>query len=105
MQPVRSLFCKDEMGICSPSSDKIPGWREVSVCGELYVPRETRSKSQRGVLYIGNESNCLIDGTLIDLCGVTMLWRSAEGCSQFQMNFSPYFCQWSLYRGDNNILI
>ncbi|XP_054153668.1 protein pellino-like isoform X2 [Oppia nitens] len=53
-------------------------WREVSVCGEIYSVRETRSASQKGNK-IDNETNILTDGTLIDLCGATLLWRSAEG--------------------------
>lgn len=28
---------------------------------------------------IEEETNVLQDGTLIDLCGATLLWRSAEG--------------------------
>ena len=53
-------------------------WREVSVCGEIYSVRETRSASQKGVR-IEAETNVLQDGTLIDLCGATLMWRSAEG--------------------------
>lgn len=53
-------------------------WREVSVCGEIYSVRETRSASQKGVR-IDCETNVLQDGTLIDLCGATLMWRSADG--------------------------
>lgn len=60
-------------------SDATPGvWREVSVCGNVYSLRETRSSPQRGKL-IEDEDNVLEDGTLIDLCGATLLWRSAMG--------------------------
>ncbi|XP_078452714.1 E3 ubiquitin-protein ligase pellino homolog 2-like isoform X3 [Lampetra planeri] len=56
-----------------------PGvWREISVCGNVYTLRETRSAQQRGKLVEG-ESNVLQDGSLIDLCGATLLWRTAEG--------------------------
>ena len=55
-------------------------WREVSVCGEIYSVRETRSASQKGVK-IESETNVLQDGTLIDLCGATLMWRSADGLS------------------------
>ncbi|RWS27447.1 protein pellino-like isoform X3 [Leptotrombidium deliense] len=58
-------------------------WREVSVCGGVYAIRETRSASQKGAR-IENETNILVDGTLIDLCGATLLWRSAEG-----LKYSP----------------
>lgn len=74
-------------------------WREVSVDGEIYSLRETRSATKRGEL-ISGETNQLQDGTLIDLCGVwfpcflllhqrhyfhfkaTLLWRSAKGLQQ-----------------------
>jgi len=53
-------------------------WREVSVRGGIYSLRETRSvpsKSQK----VDSESNILMDGTLIDLCGATLIWRSQKG--------------------------
>jgi len=53
-------------------------WREVSVNGGLYTMRESRSAPQKGKK-IEIESNVLEDGSMIDLCGVTLLWRSAEG--------------------------
>jgi pellino protein len=53
-------------------------WREVSVDGDIYSLRETRSSTKRGEL-IAEETNQLQDGTLIDLCGATLLWRSYEG--------------------------
>lgn len=53
-------------------------WREVSVDGGIYAIRESRSAAQKGVR-IEDESNVLQDGTLIDLCGATLLWRSVEG--------------------------
>lgn len=56
-------------------------WREVSVCGGIYAIRETRSAAQKGAK-IENETNVLTDGTLIDLCGATLIWRSAEGLSR-----------------------
>ncbi|KAF7633263.1 hypothetical protein Mgra_00007364 [Meloidogyne graminicola] len=56
-------------------------WREVSVDGDIYTLRTARSSTQRGALVLG-ETNELQDGTLIDLCGATLLWRSAEGLKQ-----------------------
>ncbi|VDK57517.1 unnamed protein product, partial [Cylicostephanus goldi] len=53
-------------------------WREVSVDGDIYTLRETRSSSARGAL-VPEETNMLQDGTLIDLCGATLLWRTADG--------------------------
>ncbi|ODN05494.1 Protein pellino [Orchesella cincta] len=57
---------------------KVLPWREVSVNGGLYTMRESRSAPQRGKK-LENESNILEDGSMIDLCGVTLLWRSAAG--------------------------
>lgn len=77
-------------------------WRECSVGGDVFSLRESRSAQQKGqpvryltthtqfefvlkwwynwlVFQIYEESNVLQDGTLIDLCGATLLWRSAEG--------------------------
>lgn len=53
-------------------------WREVSVDGDIYSLRETRSSNSKGAV-CPDENNMLQDGTLIDLCGATLLWRSAEG--------------------------
>lgn len=39
-----------------------------------------------GMIYaifkVENEFNLLVDGSLIDLCGATLLWRSAEGLAK-----------------------
>ncbi|KAK7907249.1 hypothetical protein WMY93_015861 [Mugilogobius chulae] len=53
-------------------------WREISVCGDVYALRETRSGPTRGTLAEG-ESSALRDGSLVDLCGATLLWRTGEG--------------------------
>lgn len=56
-----------------------PGlWREVSVGGGIFSLRQSRSAQQKGEV-VEDETNILQDGTLIDLCGATLLWRSAEG--------------------------
>uniref|UniRef100_A0A3B4B267 Pellino E3 ubiquitin protein ligase family member 3 n=1 Tax=Periophthalmus magnuspinnatus TaxID=409849 RepID=A0A3B4B267_9GOBI len=58
-----------------------PGlWKEVSVCGDIFTLRETRAAQKRGAKVKG-ESNLLVDGSLVDLCGVMLLWRSTEGLS------------------------
>jgi len=31
---------------------------------------------------VEGESNILLDGSLIDLCGAVLLWRSAEGLKE-----------------------
>ncbi|XP_069000330.1 LOW QUALITY PROTEIN: E3 ubiquitin-protein ligase pellino homolog 1b [Embiotoca jacksoni] len=62
--------------------DSKPGvWREISVCGNVFTLRETRSAQQRGKM-VETESQELVDGSLIDLCGATLLWRTAEGLSR-----------------------
>uniref|UniRef100_A0A0N5ANV5 Protein pellino n=1 Tax=Syphacia muris TaxID=451379 RepID=A0A0N5ANV5_9BILA len=53
-------------------------WREVSVDGDVYKLRKTRSSTIRGDL-VAEETNELQDGTLIDLCGATLLWRTQDG--------------------------
>uniref|UniRef100_S4RZQ4 Pellino E3 ubiquitin protein ligase family member 3 n=1 Tax=Petromyzon marinus TaxID=7757 RepID=S4RZQ4_PETMA len=59
-----------------------PGtWREISVCGNVYSLRETRSAQLRGHL-VDSETNVLRDGSLVDLCGATLLWRTAEGLAR-----------------------
>ena len=57
----------------------MPGtWREVSVDGNVFGRREPRSAIVEGIP-VSNEDNSLTDGTLIDLCGATLLWRSSDG--------------------------
>ncbi|XP_071246900.1 E3 ubiquitin-protein ligase pellino homolog 1-like isoform X1 [Salvelinus alpinus] len=64
------------------TQDSKPGvWREISVCGNVFTLRETRSAQQRGKM-VESESQELVDGSLIDLCGATLLWRTAEGLSR-----------------------
>ncbi|XP_064604047.1 uncharacterized protein LOC135469349 [Liolophura sinensis] len=53
-------------------------WREVSIGGGIYALRESRSAPHMSSL-IEAEDNILHDGTLIDLCGATLIWRSALG--------------------------
>ncbi|CAI4226876.1 unnamed protein product [Auanema sp. JU1783] len=56
-------------------------WREVSVDGDIFALRETRSSNARGEL-IPEETNMLQDGSLIDLCGATLLWRTSDGLAK-----------------------
>ncbi len=58
-------------------------WMEVSVCGEVFNLEENRLTPCLGVKKpnknpSNTKSNILQDGTLIDLCGATLLWRSTE---------------------------
>lgn len=69
---------------CPPEGCPVPKpgiWREVSVGGNVFGLRESRSAASQGP-FVSSESNVLVDGTLIDLCGATLLWRSAEGLSR-----------------------
>jgi pellino protein len=60
--------------------DSKPGeWMEVSVCGAVFKLNESRispnlTKNQA----LSKSTNILRDGTLIDLCGATLVWRSTE---------------------------
>ncbi|GFY21885.1 protein pellino [Trichonephila clavipes] len=76
------LIMHPRNSFCGGGSMSEPGiWREVSVGGGVYALRESRSAPQKG-LKIDDDTNVLQDGTLIDLCGATLLWRSAEGLSK-----------------------
>lgn len=55
-------------------------WREVSVCGDMFGLRPNRSAKQRGRTV--DCSNILQDGTMIDLCGVVLLWRVPSGIAK-----------------------
>eukprot|EP00795_Rhopilema_esculentum_P011034 gene11034-19879_t len=56
-----------------------PGiWREVSVAGDVYSLRQTRSAKEKGQR-ITTDNNTLKDGTMVDLCGVVLLFRTVEG--------------------------
>ncbi len=46
--------------------------------GSVFGLRESRSAAVQGPA-VPTENNVLTDGTLIDLCGATLLWRSTEG--------------------------
>lgn len=65
-------------GATTTTTSSMYAWREVSVDGDVYTLRKTRSSPARGEK-VENESNILRDGTLIDLCGATLLFRSADG--------------------------
>lgn len=65
---------------------KEPGvWREVSVGGGIYGLRESRSAPTKG-RPIPSETSELIDGTLVDICGATLLWRSSAGLARSPTN-------------------
>ncbi|XP_030759309.1 protein pellino-like [Sitophilus oryzae] len=64
-------------GFCGGEA-KCGVWLETSVGGGIFTKRESRSAQQRGQM-VEDVTNVLQDGTLIDLCGATLLWRSAEG--------------------------
>lgn len=60
-------------------------WREVSVGGDIYHLRESRSSQSPGSK-VQDGNNILVDGTLIDLCGTTLLWRSGENMNDIPVS-------------------
>lgn len=59
-----------------------PGeWMEVTVMGNVRKMRPERSSRIPNSPLLG-ETSILTDGCLIDLCGVTLMWRSAMGLDQ-----------------------
>ncbi|KAK7867764.1 hypothetical protein R5R35_002264 [Gryllus longicercus] len=70
------LLCHPR-GSFSGGEAKAGLWHEVSLCGEILSLRDARSAHQPGEI-LEDETNVLQDGSLIDLCGVTLLWRSAD---------------------------
>lgn len=94
-------------------------WRECSVGGDVFGLRECRSAQQKGkqvtyslqiylpnytystlviLLKVYEENNILQDGTLIDLCGATLLWRSADGLQNSPVNFWSFLTQFQSFR-------
>ncbi|GFR07353.1 protein pellino [Trichonephila clavata] len=69
-------------------------WREVSVCGYIYPVRSPNVEFKKRPRIV-EETNVLQDGTLIDLCGVTLVWRTPEGLRK-----AP--CEESLKRIENS---
>jgi pellino protein len=65
-----------------------PEWMEVSVCGAVFSLNESRLtpsfqlNQPNSKRIAANKTNVLRDGTLIDLCGATLLWRSVDGLRQ-----------------------
>ena len=65
------------------TESKSSEWMEVSVCGAVFKLNETRltpcvAKEQM----LSKTTNILRDGTLIDLCGATLVWRTPESLKQ-----------------------
>lgn len=65
-------------GVFSSGMAECGEWRECSVGGNVLHLRKSRFAQER-TEKIPDEASVLKDGTLIDLCGVTLIWRSAEG--------------------------
>ena len=61
--------------------DRCVWWQEVTVMGNMRKLRSKRSSRTPGEP-LSSETNILTDGCLIDLCGVTLMWRSAMGLEQ-----------------------
>ncbi|CAF4471791.1 unnamed protein product, partial [Didymodactylos carnosus] len=61
------------------SGAKPTKWKEVSVGGSVFDLGEGRLKFNYQSATSSGNDNILKDGTLIDLCGATLLFRSNEG--------------------------
>ncbi len=61
-------------------------WKEVSVGGSVFDLGEGRLKFNYQTAINSNTENILKDGTLIDLCGAVLLWRSIEGLKHTPVN-------------------
>lgn len=80
------LIMHPTCGFTDPET-KTSEWMEVSVCGAVFSLNESRLAPN-----INNarppkptdpiKSNILRDGTLIDLCGATLMWRTPESLRQ-----------------------
>ncbi|XP_041352890.1 protein pellino-like isoform X2 [Gigantopelta aegis] len=71
------VFIMQPQGGFSPTA-RPNVWREVSVDGGIFPLRESRPSPLKSCQIL-EEDNILRDGTLIDLCGATLVWRSALG--------------------------
>jgi len=60
-------------------NSKSTKWKEVSVGGCVFDLGEGRMKFNYQSASPSDTDNVLRDGTLIDLCGATLLWRTVEG--------------------------
>ncbi|UJR33300.1 hypothetical protein I4U23_020750 [Adineta vaga] len=61
------------------TNSKPTKWKEASVGGNIFDLGEGRLKFNYQTVTPSDSDNVLRDGTLIDLCGATFLWRSIEG--------------------------
>lgn len=50
-------------------------WAEVSICGAVFESHDNK----RGKKLMSKWTNELQDGTLIDICGATLIWRNEVG--------------------------
>jgi len=82
MHPVNGFnFNDSEVVDSNKEGKKSNEWLEVSVCGSVFSLNESRL-SPNFKINITEKSNVLRDGTLIDLCGATLLWRSVASLKQ-----------------------
>lgn len=78
---------KNGFTLGNETSDTQPEWMEVSVCGAVFSLNESRLSPNFNLNNLkhdtsGLKSNILRDGTLIDLCGATLVWRSVDSLKQ-----------------------
>lgn len=74
-------------GFHAESQAKKNEWLEVSVCGSVFSLNESRLapcliRNNSAIKESPSRSNVLRDGTLIDLCGATLVWRSVDSLTR-----------------------
>ncbi|TMS12679.1 E3 ubiquitin-protein ligase pellino-like protein 1 [Larimichthys crocea] len=62
-----------------PEDPKQGLWREISVCGDVYSPAGDALWSRAGANWRRVRAVHYVTGSLVDLCGATLLWRTGEG--------------------------
>lgn len=90
MHPEDGFNCSIEPGNKQQQTSNYvtPEWMEVSVCGAVFSLNESRLtpsfqlNQPNSKTIATNKTNILRDGTLIDLCGATLLWRSVDSLKQ-----------------------
>lgn len=76
------LIMHPSHGFTSSHSDTSE-WMEVSVCGAVFKLNEARSINNNKPTSPDHQANNVLrDGTLIDLCGATLMWRGATSLQQ-----------------------
>lgn len=90
-------FTTNGVLIYKPNKMFSSNWREVSVSGYIYPVRSAKMDASKRARIL-EESNILVDGTLIDLCGVTLIWRTPEGLKRTPTEYYLNHLQSTLHK-------